>query len=672
MPGHDFSALRCAIKERLCGELGGTRRMIPGTVEDGVFDGQPLGAEQAAALQVPRFGVAIDGFRNHGATPISNIGSSRLVEIDITITFSYRLPITVDHDARDEVLAQMATDGDAAVQSLSYPDALLYTAAGQNTSLVGGILWGPRGSTGMPQWQRIDEDWDAGIAHSEITASGVIDVAQTVSAASASGGDDVSTTSAEIDIYVRDVDGTDDNDGLSPGAPLKTWQAAVDYLNTFAVHNHTVRVHLGPHSGDGYAWATEPIKPRLLRKNLYIYGDGGGGATDGFVVLKATSGAGSGSGIALVKTTGMSANEYRGYTIEILTGDAAGDRRTIKETTTTNIVPIMEFSAAVQAGDSFRVVKPEVVLIPPTTIGNATGAPLCIGCGSASDSLWDGSQYDSSVWFINLSITTPSDANRYLGVVESDVVFFGVDTGDENNNRPIHWFPQSRLRSGFESWGAAYSAPNSVDDLGTTFETSWVGWGYAIHATFSGVVFGSGDYALMIVSPGMDTRGNCRMTIYAGNLYGYPIVNSAALKQDIYGVDAAVPGTVIADYTESIGITIDGQGSGAKQHAIEIQAGTLHIYGNANTVIQSGSNASARAIEVDFGGIMYCTGAPQLNSSGIGLVTKDGGRAYTAVELSGTNTTADFSEDGGSTLRSFAALTSGSSFAYEASIIARD
>src|SRR5690606_13149041 len=157
-----------------------------------------------------------------------------------------------------------------------------------------------------------------------------------------------------LDIYVSTT-GSARNDGYSPEKPVATLNHAFSLIPEHVKHRVTIHIASGT-----YEWTTG-LNGKFLNEHIVIVGDGAGqDGDDGFTELIAPTAAAASSSQTVVKSSGLVANAYRGKTIEILTGAAAGDRRTIHSNTATDIVPVRQFTAAVTAGDLYRVIEPAV------------------------------------------------------------------------------------------------------------------------------------------------------------------------------------------------------------------------------------------------------------------------------------------------------------------------
>lgn len=186
----------------------------------------------------------------------------------------------------------------------------------------------------------------------------------TASAVDGDAGSDVLTE--DVTYYVHSSTGSDDNDGLTEGAALATIAAAEALVPRILRANAViVLLDVGPHDlpdfrardyDDGFIYVRGAVDSELLASTVAA-------ASSSQVTVKGTYTLGA----------------HDGAFIEVLTGAAAGDVRSIRNTTTTDIIPMMPFSGAFAAGDTYRVFTPSVRLEPPTggyayLSGTRTGA----------------------------------------------------------------------------------------------------------------------------------------------------------------------------------------------------------------------------------------------------------------------------------------------------------
>lgn len=311
----------------------------------------------------------------------------------------------------------------------------------------------------------------------------------------------VSKTKARIDLYVRNDIGDDANPGTIV-SPLKTLAAAESRIPDIV--DHDVVVHLGAHPTTGWVWAT--LRKRLGTARIIFIGDGAGKpGDDGFTELLSSTAALAGSGLDVIKSSGLPTAYYqplsafappRGYyfgaTIEILTGDAAGDRRDVWMNTATDIIPVCSFTSAVAEGDLYRIVLPSVMIN-----FNYEDRDFCSGFGVVrNDEL--SSQYGtqsprqlSSVCLINVFASDGTYPSAYqqaiLGSSNTSLLLLGVkfDYGVVVRG--------SYVRSGVETywyghdWGddPIEGVPMGPELFGAVSNYSWAGWGLCTRSSSS-------------------------------------------------------------------------------------------------------------------------------------------------------------------------------------------
>jgi hypothetical protein len=190
-------------------------------------------------------------------------------------------------------------------------------------------------------------------------------------------------TGGQIDLYVAgDAVGSSDSNPGTIASPLKTINEAIRRCNLYDEITAAFNIHVAAAPIAGYVLTTT-VQAHLLRGNITIIGDGAGQGTDGFTVLRATAAAQAGSTIAQIVTpAGLGVNTFRGKTVEVITGAAIGDRRTIRDNTDTVITPVRNFSAAVAANDTFRIIEPAATVT--YSAGASTPYVAAQDCGAAS------------------------------------------------------------------------------------------------------------------------------------------------------------------------------------------------------------------------------------------------------------------------------------------------
>jgi hypothetical protein len=272
----------------------------------------------------------------------------------------------------------------------------------------------------------------------------------------------VTTTVGTLDIYVEGLTGVDSNAGTQT-EPLATISAAYDLIPSAVTER--VIIHLGPHAGSGYSIPT--LRNHTLTSNIWVVGDM-------FTELyTGTAISGSGDSVIVDSVGGFSADQYLGKTIEVLTGNAAGDRRTIKINDSTDLTTLEEFTTTIAAGDTYRIVEPAVYL------EEAVNQELVLSINNAGQQAIDedGGPY---LAFVNIRFNFTDQVGDYNFVIKrSSVAFYGCETvGDglahNGDNVSSYFSGMDSLATGLTS---AAQAP--FRDLGVASITSWRGWGFS-------------------------------------------------------------------------------------------------------------------------------------------------------------------------------------------------
>lgn len=265
----------------------------------------------------------------------------------------------------------------------------------------------------------------------------------------------LSVTDSELEFWVDDVNGSDRNDG-SQSAPFKTLSRAFSEVPYVVAHDCQITV--APHGSGAYAWDTVD-RAFVGTAKLFV-------RFTEFNEIVSSSPAQSGSSNAKVVTSGgLTEDEYVGKTIEILTGSAAGDRRTIRDNTTTEISTCAYFSADVAEDDLYRIVEPDS--------GNAVTPPgpfTPMVAGPRPRDL-DPMETDrtSGVTLINCFIEPESQDLTYTSGGRLTLV--GTETKYGGSPPFIRSHNTGELLLGCGAW----------DELRTPWTsagTEWLGWGY--------------------------------------------------------------------------------------------------------------------------------------------------------------------------------------------------
>jgi hypothetical protein len=196
--------------------------------------------------------------------------------------------------------------------------------------------------------------------------------------------------SGVLRVWVDNVNG-DDSNGGTQAAPLRSYDEALRRTMADGVSTPTAIV-LVP-TGVAYTQTFVPSGP--ITAPAVVMSDLGNPASFTTELAQAAQ---AGTGANVVVGAGLIIDAHRGQTLRMTSGAAAGQRRTVRNNTATDITPSRGFTPAPAPGDTFVVERPSVLLEVPANpaafVGVATlGAPntsppqLCY-VGLALDGEW--------------------------------------------------------------------------------------------------------------------------------------------------------------------------------------------------------------------------------------------------------------------------------------------
>jgi hypothetical protein len=260
-----------------------------------------------------------------------------------------------------------------------------------------------------------------------------------------------------VSFVVDDAIGSDDpsQDG-SAANPLATIVEAE--RRAALIPDAEVDILVRPHSGVGYAWPT--FRPRLFLDSAPIWV-----RFTEFAELVAPGDTGQGgSGTAVLVTSGgLTPDALEGKTVEILDGAAAGDRRSIRDNTATNITPNAHFSASV-LGSSYRVIEPD----PGNIVIPTIHVPMVHGMGVAESIPVGDTDFLPGVRLVNAILDVPIDT---IFVVDARFSLFGCELDDDGTL--VRYHGSGQVLFGRSAWNRV-GPPSAEAALSAT---SWVGWG---------------------------------------------------------------------------------------------------------------------------------------------------------------------------------------------------
>lgn len=288
-------------------------------------------------------------------------------------------------------------------------------------------------------------------------------------------------TAGPVDLWVDAATGSDDNDGTEdrPFATLIQAEAVLpDIIGRTAADYVRIFVAAG-------TYVAPTFRKRALRAGIYII-------CEEFTTLVGSTATTAGAQTSVTCAGGLGVDTYRGKTIEILTGAAAGDRRNIRDHTDAVITPTIAFSAAVGIGATFRIVEPLAQLDPPP---GADTAYLADGDGASwglNDAYGAKGPAQSAVTYINF-LTNLSSVR-----LNAPVRFYGCETlaGMSLEGSGVLWVGwDGNDRSDFDDQAAGTGLL-----FGAPTDTSWAGWGIATRGT---CIFSGLDVSILSVVTGL-------------------------------------------------------------------------------------------------------------------------------------------------------------------------
>jgi hypothetical protein len=421
-------------------------------------------------------------------------------------------------------------------------------------------------------------------------------------------------------LYVSAITGNDLADGRTPTTAVASLVRAFELVPD--VVTSPIVVHVGPYDLTATGAYAMPSVNRQALADLVIIGDGAGqlgGAGAAFSeVVPATSALASST--LVINGAGFdAAGAWRGYTVEILTGAAAGDRRLIADHTATSIIPSAPFTASIGAGDTWRIVRPSVRIDVPDAAG-AGEVLLCSGYGTpdaqpSSETLGP-TLYVVGVRFV---VTAPSGSAGF-SLRGSSTCFFGVEVEGITT-------PQVRLdgaslacgMSGVDSTRGVgvYGAPALLQSSPVS-TTQWLGWGLAsiggnsgsATQTFSGGVFDG----YVVSTRGLIFRDGMSLYVRGGSSCPIGAQAPCAVTNQCQGFVLAPAAT----------LPFLIRGSASTGSGVYVQNGAKIGLGNVDVQL---TLTGASAVAADSGGIIEYVGVTGA-CAGYGLLAAWGGAIH--------------------------------------------
>lgn len=288
----------------------------------------------------------------------------------------------------------------------------------------------------------------------------------------------VTKTIERLDLNVR-IDGNDTTGDGSEGFPFRTLPAALAVIpdNT----DHTTFVHFG--SG---TYTASAIGVKGLRAEFGIIGDGAGAeGDDGFTVVKGSTIADTGTDATQVvdPDAPLSLDVFLDFTIELLTGPGAGQRRTIEEVLTTGeIIPARPFDVTPDNTTTYRIIRPAVILEVDG------GLEFFSGVGPLDEVSRAGNPR-APFMLINVQLkaaTAGVVAGGVFNFVSAHCLLHGVEFfGAGAGGNTLVYFSHCEVNIGFDDRFTGLAKVPARLGL-TALDTDWAGWGFSIPVPTSG------------------------------------------------------------------------------------------------------------------------------------------------------------------------------------------
>lgn len=331
---------------------------------------------------------------------------------------------------------------------------------------------------------------------------------------------------------------------------------------------------------------------------------------------------------------------------DILTGAAAGDRRTIRDNTATDITPVRRFTAAVADGDLYRIVEPAVTInLPPSAyVCDGLGGTYNVNQFRAGDS-----GIPPALVFANFKFVQNSNSltNNYF--TRSHVQLFGCELTVDGGALPFRTVGESIFSGGDSN---VFSESEIGATLSGLTKSSWAGWGSYVHSAGGFQPRDSFTGYAVCVGGNLSVPDRCRVFLVSGAVE-HSHATTAAVDINSGNEQSIQIGT----FSALVGITplITNLAAGP---ALRIDVGSLAGGGKSFALIQKATLTSTggRVVQVRGGGQVNIDDATT-GTGTIGIDASYGARVFIhgACGILG-NAGNDLTVDAGSTFGTAASL----------------
>lgn len=295
-----------------------------------------------------------------------------------------------------------------------------------------------------------------------------------------------------IHLYVDTVSGDDASPDGSQVDPLQTLAEAERRI-PLSVHHYVV-VHLKAQD-----YTCPHFRRRTLSAGIYLLADKAWDPTVETVIVTGGTGvAAGGTGASAVVDAGLTLNALDGFTIEMTSGPAAGQRRTIRDNTTTTIVPVISFSPAPVAGNTYKVTRWNTCRLIFPGVGFSQEAFFAGSAGPEAGKVASSDIEFAGYCFIGVGLRAPGEIRAFFR--DGDYVFLGCEKS--YSGASTGW------DLAFMNAGAGFGARGGFSSVLFTTQAPlslasgilWLGWGLFQDASESNksVVFVAGRSQLVL------------------------------------------------------------------------------------------------------------------------------------------------------------------------------
>lgn len=413
-------------------------------------------------------------------------------------------------------------------------------------------------------------------------------------------------TLAPVHYYVDPTSGSDAK--ASPGTqalPLQTLNELERRIAIGADHPVLVSLRSG---GGGYSWPAN-FRTRRLNAPIIFYADDTWDAGVYTTVYTGTCAGGTGAGVIVDSVGGFAVDVHRDLSLQMLTGAAAGHRKSIRNNTATDLVPYSQFGTAPAAADTFKVFTRNVVIDTDANLP-ASDDTVVLCAGEARNAARGQEGSPGTFVFVGIQFT-----GTRIGLA-APAVFYGCELPGQ-----LRWSTAHPAFFGCDDPAGIVRAVIPQQHLGAPSTTAWRGWGAQLTGTITLIPAGgaiAGYFGLGAGQLGTDPLGQGTIMWIGGG--GARATNIAAQIAMFLGLRVDSTRVLLDGATEAIVASrrgyidvglVDVTGF-AGEEAIEVDTGGFVLLrGSGGVFPAQGSSPDFLSVAVKYGGKVVLTdGAP--------------------------------------------------------------